>query len=147
MNYQEKYLKYKNKYIQLQKQLGGNELIIPEGTTSIDDHAFENKKLRSIKIPNSVRSIGDHAFANNELTSIIIHDLVTLISRYAFANNKLTSIKIPNSVTSIGDSAFKDNRELKNVILPAKFIDDINRIFGKNASTISYIDLMRVNFV
>ena len=45
------------KYIPLE-----TEIVIPDGVTSIGDHAFEYCGLRSIRIPDSVTSIGDHAF-------------------------------------------------------------------------------------
>jgi len=136
MNYQEKYLKYKNKYIQLQKQLGGNELIIPEGTISIDSMAYHGKGITYVKIPNSVTSIGDNAFGYNKLTSIIIPNSVTSIGSGAFALNKIESIIIPDTVTSIGNNAFNLN-PLKSIILPAIFKDEIERICDKNASSVT----------
>ena len=61
-------------------------ITIPDGVTSIDDHAYSDcKHLTSVTIPNSVTSIGDSAFCNCK---------------------RLTSVTIPNSVTSIGKDAF-----------------------------------------
>ena len=51
MDYQDKYLKYKMKYLELKKlnkitkQLGGNHLNIPQGTIQIKEIAYEQKRL------------------------------------------------------------------------------------------------------
>ena len=62
-------------------------LIIPEGVTSIGDHAFSYcSNLASITIPGSVVSIECWAFSGcTGLTSITIPDSVTSISDYAFS--------------------------------------------------------------
>ena len=63
------------------------ELIIPDGVTSIGDHAFEGcTGLTSVVIPDGVTSIGEEAF---------------------YCCTGLTSVVIPDGVTSIGDGAFK----------------------------------------
>ena len=123
MSYQDKYLKYKSKYlelkknIKLKKQVGGNHLDIPEGTESIGDYAFYSNQLTSVTIPNSVTIIGMDAFSNNQLTSVTIPNSVTSIGRGAFYNNQLTSVTISNSVTSIGRGAFSNN-QLITVTIP-----------------------------
>lgn len=62
----------------------------------------------SFEIPEGTTSIGNHAFYFFfDLTSVTIPDSVTSIGRYAFTGCiSLTSVTIGNSVTSIGDSAF-----------------------------------------
>ncbi len=126
MSYQDKYLKYKSKYlelkkkIQLKKQVGGNHLNIPEGTTMINIGPFQNKQLTSVTIPNSVTSIDN----------------------YAFAFNQLTSVTIPNSVTTIGRDVFAGN-PLALVTMSDRFDNDIDRqrIFGDTQNiTFTYIE-------
>ena len=86
--------------------LDGNlvtELIIPDGVTSIGDHAFEGcTSLTSIVIPDSVTSIGDYAFYGcTGLTSIMIPDSVTSIGHVAFIGcTGLTSITVDEDNTS-----------------------------------------------
>ena len=93
--------------------LGGTkiegELIIPDGVTSIADHAFVNlSAITSVTIPDSVKSIGNYAFMNcSGLTSVTIPDSVTSIGSSAFQDcSSLTSVTIGNGVTSIGQLAF-----------------------------------------
>ena len=61
-------------------------LIVPDGTTTIDDNAFEEcSALKSVVIPDSVTTINFNAFANcDALKSIVIPDSVTTIGDYAF---------------------------------------------------------------
>ena len=43
----------------------GGDVVIPEGVTSIGEHAFDNcRSLISVTIPNSVTSIGKYAFSS-----------------------------------------------------------------------------------
>ena len=97
------------------------DVTIPDGVTSIGDHAFWScKRLTSITIPDGVTSIGEEAFEFCEnLTSVHIGDGVTSIGGAAFADCKiLTSIDIPDSVTSIGKYAFSGCESLKNIAIP-----------------------------
>jgi hypothetical protein len=84
MNYEKKYLKYKNKYIQLQKELGGgsnnlNHVNIAEGTISIADKTYYYNDITSVTIPDSVTSIGKSAFEHNKLKNIKLPKYITLI--------------------------------------------------------------------
>ena len=125
MSYQDKYFKYKTKYLELKKQIylkkqvGGNHLNIPEGTKNIVDEAYSEYNLTSVTIPSSVTRIGNKAFYGNKLKSVTFREpsSVTTIGYSAFYNNQLTSVIIPPSVTTIGYSAFSNN-QLENVTIP-----------------------------
>ncbi len=71
-----------------QYPIGRNETkyAIPDGVTSIGDHAFEDcTSLTSIVLPESVTSIGYEAFNGcGSLTSITLPDGVTDIGKWAF---------------------------------------------------------------
>ena len=121
-----------------------NDLVIPDGVTSIGDYAFRGcSGLTSVTIPDSVTSIGDYAFSGcsgltsvtipdsviyigysafygcSGLTSVTIPDGVTSIDYYAFEGcSGLTSVTIPNSVTSIGECAFGGCSGLTSVTIP-----------------------------
>jgi len=98
------------------------EVVIPGnlGIKEIGRVAFSWSYIRTVTIPNGVTSIGDHAFYNcRSLTGITIPDSVTSIGSHAFENcTSLTSIPIPNSVTSIGGYAFEDCTSLASITIP-----------------------------
>jgi hypothetical protein len=50
MFYQEKYLKYKNKYLKL-KQIGGTHMDISEEITNIKHEAYSRENLKSVTYP------------------------------------------------------------------------------------------------
>ena len=86
------------------------ELIIPDGTVSVNGCAFWNcSSLISITIPDSVTSVGVSAFRNcTGLTSITIPDSVNSIGASAFQGcSSLTSVTVGDGV-NIGVSAFSD---------------------------------------
>ena len=109
------------------------ELIIPNGVTSIGDHALWGcTSLTSITIPDGVTSIGDYAFRYcDSLTSITIPDSVTSIGSYAFSDcDSLTSVTIPDSVTSIGYDAFYDCAFLTSVTVGSSVINISDSAFS-----------------
>ena len=98
-----------------------NNLVIPEGVTSIGAYAFVFcTGLTSVTIGNSVTSIGGSAFEScSGLTSVTIGNSVTSIGGSAFEScTGLTSVTIGNSVTSIGDFAFRNCSGLTSVTIP-----------------------------
>lgn len=62
--------------------------------------------LNSINLPDGLTSIGDHAFSSSGLTHIKLPQSLTSIGRFAFAHNKFRSVKIPEKVIDIGEYAF-----------------------------------------
>ena len=123
---------------------GCKNTIIPDGVTSIGDHAFKGcSGLTSITIPNSVMSIGDWAFNDcSDLTSINIPNSVMSIGEFAFCNCKeLTSIIIPNSVTSIGDHAFKGCSGLTSITIPNS-VTSIGYFAFKGCESLTFITIL-----
>ena len=107
------------------KLLGYNgedeEIIIPDGVTSIGDGAFYRcSSLTSIKIPDSVTSIGEHAFDGcTSLESVTIPDSVTSIGYGTFEGcNSLKSVTLSNRPTKIGDHMFEGCRNLETITIP-----------------------------
>ncbi len=124
--------------------LNGNELkkiIIPEGTTKINNYCFYNTNITSITIPNTVTSIGSSAFYNCEaLTSITIPNSVTSIGECAFYNCKsLTSISIPNSVTSIGSYIISGNKHITYVTSNLTSPPKVSNIFSNSNVKVVFV--------
>lgn len=96
------------------------EITIKEGTATIANHAFvERKELQRITMPDSINTIGNNAFAGcSNLKSVKLPNTITNIGKNAFDNCiGLTKIEIPDSVTNIGEYAFKGCTGLKNIII------------------------------
>ncbi len=96
---------------------------IPEGTTKIGDHAFEDcLLLDSVSIPNTVKEIGKRAFANcPKLQDIEIPSSVEIIGGSAFADcTYLTTVKLNDGLKTIGENAFGRCRfRLKSIEIPS----------------------------
>ena len=117
--------------------------IIPEGVTTIGNHAFSIcGKLTSIVIPNSVTAIGGFAFSGcYSLTSIEIPNSVTTIGSSAFSSCvSLASVVIPNSVTTIGDFAFQYCDSLTSIEIPNRVTSIGNYAFSSCVNLTIYCE-------
>ncbi|MBR3818603.1 MAG: leucine-rich repeat domain-containing protein [Clostridia bacterium] len=94
-------------------------LVIPEGMSTIGDYKFYNfKSIKNITWSDSVTAIGKAAFSKSGLETIDIPVNITSISDYAFSYcGKLESVTIPGSVTSIGDYAFYNCTGLTSITI------------------------------
>lgn len=81
------------------------DLVIPEGTLSIEAEAFKDcDALKSVTLPESIQNIGASAFANSSVTSINIPKSVTKIGDHAF-----------DGCTSLTDVTFAERNTLIEV--------------------------------
>lgn len=108
------------------------DVVIPNGVTSIGDHAFSGcRGLTSVTIPDSVTSIGDYAFSGcSSLKSIKIPTSVTSVGDGAFCVSGLKSVTIPNSVANIEDRTFSDCWELVAAKIPNSVTNIGERAFA-----------------
>ena len=118
-------------------------LVIPDGITSVNDYAFRGcSSIRSVTIPDSVTSIGTSSFSGcTGLASVTIPDSVTSIGNYTFSNcYRLTSVTIPDSVTSIGDNAFYYCYSITSVTIPDS-VTSIGDYAFENCSSLTSITI------
>ena len=117
----------------------GEEYIIPNTVTSIDNYAFHSSQyLKTINIPDGVVSIGSSVFASSNLESATLPSGLTNISdelfrdcaklktvvlpnglistgKYSFSGTAIDTVDIPQGVTSIGARCFHDCTKLKSI--------------------------------
>ena len=93
-NYEHKLFKIKNgcflsgdeKTVLYRSNASKQEIVIPEGVTTIGEEAFQYcANLQSVVIPEGVTTIGEEAFlCCKNLQSVVIPEGVTEIGKYAF---------------------------------------------------------------
>jgi len=116
---------------------GIEEIVIPEGITTIYDATFYScKQLASVTLPSSLRTIGTHdaegpsegegAFQNcRALTHIEFPECLDWISGCTFCGSGLQSIDIPAKVRYVGRDAFMGSSDLADVVIRGETqIDD-----------------------
>lgn len=94
--------------IEIPSQLNGHQV------TVIEEKAFLDCKITSVKIPEGVKSISKQAFAScGQIISVEIPLSVTDIGQGAFSDCMgLGSVTIPNKSASIGEEAFSNNTKV-----------------------------------
>ena len=111
-----------------------NEIIIPDGITSIGDYSFCNcNGLTSVTIPNSVTSVGISSFNGcTSLTSVTIPNSVTSIGTSAFNGcSGLTSVNCQCSPTSVGGDIFANCTNIKEITFDC---EKVTSLFSGNTS-------------
>ena len=102
------------------------KLIVPEGTTSIPEHAYSDSTvLSSVEIPDGVTSIGAYAFSGcTNLTSITIPSSVKTIANSAFqgCNAQLTILCDGGSVAH----KYAEENNISYQLLTSVFPGDID---------------------
>ena len=110
-------------------------IIIPDGTLSINDYIFNScTNLKNITIPNSVINIGDFAFNGcTGLKDITIPSSVINIGNNAFADcQNLENILLSYGIEKIGDRAFSNCISLNEITIPdsvKEFVEDYGQTF------------------
>lgn len=97
--------------------VGCDDLIIPEGITTVENRAFLLARFQSVTI--NTEKIYKNMFYNSKISSVIMSDNVKVIEEKAFEQcYELESVKFSNSLWSLGRFAFIECTSLKSVKLP-----------------------------
>ncbi len=105
------------------KQLG--RIIVPEGTTLIDDGVFQSYGiLTDISLPDSVAYIGKEAFAGcSTLKEILLPSHLMMMREEAFCNcSNLREIMLPPRLAIIEEKAFYKCYRLRKVTIPESVV-------------------------
>ncbi len=119
------------------------DVVIPEGTTSIGNHAFRGfTAMTNITIPDSVTSIGTCAFYNCiSLTGLDLPSGITSIGSGAFTNCKsITNISLPDKLSVIDDTVFYLCSSLKSIVIP-EGVTKINSYAFRECSALESITI------
>ena len=92
---------------------------IPEGTTAIEEEAFNNSRMTYVTIPSDVTTIGSCAFDEcRNLLQVVIPVGVKKIESQAFMGCRgLRQIIIPATAWEIGDGVFNNCGELVSIVV------------------------------
>lgn len=113
-------------------------LLVPEGTTSIGNHAFVGYALlHAVEFASSVTSIGDGAFSGCVALSptIVLPQQLVHIGKKAFADcTGLYYMTLPASLVTLDEEAFVGCRNMKTVcclaeIVPETHVDAFDHSF------------------
>ncbi len=116
-----------------------HEIILPEGLTYVDDHAFDNtdvngefgegssgiwytNTIRRISLPSTLKHIGTGAFAGCPIEQeLLLPEELEYLGAGAFSSCKgLTGeLRIPQTLTTIGNACFYENNFNGNLNIPA----------------------------
>lgn len=87
---------------------GTRNSVIPEDIKIIDDWAFYDTDIKSIKIPSSVEKIGDFAFFSSKLEKVELNEGLCIIGERAFSETQIKGVSIPSTVKEIREASFCD---------------------------------------
>lgn len=127
----------------------GYHVVIPSGTTEIEDHAFEDctYNITHINMPDSVTSIGAYAFRGCHVERLWLPEHLQTISAHAFENCMMNTsgytydLVIPASVTSIGESAFSGVKHIGSVNLKNTAVTSLEKSAFENCENLASIEL------
>lgn len=97
--------------------------------TKIENNAFRDKDITSVKFPQTLQSIDYNAFGGCEsLTSVTLPDNLTELGSNVFASSGVQSLTLPANMTHVPANAFMYMFNLKHISFPDSVIE-----IGENA--------------
>ena len=127
------------KSLRLQKT---KNLIISDGITSIDQAAFEESALETIKLPSTLTNLGDNAFNQcYHLKKVEVPSGVTYIPVMAFQFCiSLESVALKGDVTMIDENAFNGCEKLTSINIPDSVVE-FGALSFAGCSSLTHIDI------
>ncbi len=86
------------------------EITIPDGVTTIGDHAFEGCSVQKVIFPSTLTTIGAYAFYDSGVITAELNEGITRICSYAFSKSNINEIVLPDSLTALGSHAFEKSK-------------------------------------
>ena len=119
-----------------------NEVVIPDGVTSIGNAAFQGLNISSLTLPDTLTNMEQAAFSNNKITELEIPGSLRKIPRLAFGRGGamfrdpvgLESLTLNEGTEELGVDAF-ENSSLTEVVLPSTISKIDDTAFRKGLST------------
>jgi len=139
----------KNMLVQFPQNNSLTNYIIPDGTKSIDLHAFAyNQHLVTVVVPESVESMLSPFSNCQSLKEVRIDAHIDVIENNAFLHcDKLEKVNIPDGVVSIGYNAFEGCTSLTRIDLPGSLVKiDMEAFLGCSSLTSVTIPANVVSF-
>lgn len=92
------------------------EVVLPEGVTTVSGGAFESSTVRLVEVPGSLREIENAAFSNcRGLERIALDEGLRRIERHAFRGcTSLRELRVPASVSHLDAHAFEGSAAAGN---------------------------------
>lgn len=134
--------------IQYPAQKIGNDFIIPDTVTKIEDGAFyANQYIVSINTSN-VSNIGDYAFSfARSMNDIVLNNSLLVIGKQAFSNlRSLVEITFPEQLNDLGDQAFYNNLKLEKVVFNGNCPNKIGNAIFRDCTNESLTIFVRAEF-
>ena len=107
-------------------------VVIPEGITSIAEKAFKKKTIKSVQIPDTVDWIGSEAFCNTALEEVVLPASLQFLQDGTFAEcSNLKKAVLPNGLIGLGGDVFQYCNQLEPLQIPKSVCYLYGNYFGE----------------
>lgn len=108
------------------------EVILPEGTVTVDYYAFEgNQRIKTLICPSTLEEISAYSFSRCcSLQKVVLNENIDRIASFAFADcTSLKEIELPRGLKHVACAAFDENTTLVIHGDNEKFVEHIKKHF------------------
>lgn len=113
-----------------------NKVVIPQGVKIIPDSCFIAASFQEgIELPSKLEKIENYAFMDTNIKSVKIPDSVKSIGEVVFASSTISNIKLSKNITSIPYRCFEKTKSLSSIQIPKKVKHIKNCAFAESGLT------------